>query len=141
MNISNQMRTISSSWLFSGVALMIWSTIELWQIGNNLYLGIGSGAFQTTLESLAVSCTCILGAYGLMKRKQWGRILIILTSSLMTLYAAAYLLMGGFEDTGPIYAVAVFGLFLLSIVTFAIAARKNKFKEWQLNNGIEATGD
>lgn len=135
------MKTISLCWLLAGIALMIWSTIELWKIGNNIYLGIGSGAFQATLESLTFGCICILGASGLMKKKQWGRILIILTSSLMMLYSAAYLLMGGFEDTGPIYAVAVFGLFLLSIATFAIAARKNKFKEWQLNNGIEATGD
>ena len=38
--------------------------------------------------------------------------------------------MGGFEDTGIIYAVVVSALFLFSIFTVAVLARKKKYKEW-----------
>ena len=64
--------------------------------------------------------------------------LILFSSGLSLIYAAAYLLLGGFEDTGPNYAVAVSSLVLLSIASFAILGRKEKFKNWQLNKPIEA---
>lgn len=123
-NIKTQVRIIGLSWLIAGVMLLIWAGFELWEIGHNIYLGAGSGAFKATLECLAFSVLCILGATGLSQRKRWGRILIILTAIIVFLYAAAYLFMGGFEDTGTTYAAIVTGLFLLSLWTFLVLARR-----------------
>ncbi len=130
MNISNQIRIVSLIWLLAGIALMILSAIELCQIGHNSYLGINSGVFKATLIAVGFSSLYILSSTGLMFNKNWGRILILLSASISLLYAAAYLLMGGFGDTGLIYVVIVSGLSLLSISTFAIFARKRKSNEW-----------
>lgn len=132
------MKILSPFWLLAGSALTIWSVIELWQIGNNKYLGINSGAFEATLIALGFGCASIVGTIGLLLKTNWGRMLILFSSGLSLIYAAAYLLLGGFEDTGPIYAVAVSSLVLLSIASFAILGRKEKFKNWQLNKPIEA---
>ena len=129
MKISRQIRIVSLTWLLAGLALLLWSVIELWRIAHNTYLGINSGAFKATLESLTFSAICILGSAGLMNNKKWGRILIILTSTVTLLYAAAYLVLGGIEDTGLIYAVTVAGLFLLSVVSLFILARRKKENE------------
>lgn len=130
MNISKQIKTVSLIWLFAGIALIIWSAIELFKIGNNPYLGTNSGAFKSTLIGLTFGVICVLGSKGLMKKTNWGRILILVSASIVFLYGVSYLLMGGFEDTGIIYAVVVSALFLFSIFTVAVLARKKKYKEW-----------
>lgn len=130
------MKTIIIVWFVAGLALLIWSANELWQIGNNEYLGINSGAFKATLLGLCFSALCIIGASGLKIKKTWGRLIILSVACLSLFYSAAYLLMGGFEDTGPIYAIAVLGVFLLSISSIVIL-RKKRFTAWQLNNAIE----
>lgn len=124
------MKIVSSIWFISGIALMIWSVVALWRIGNNSYLGVYSGAFKATLISLGFSTLCIFGSAGLMFKKNWGRILILLASSIVLLYTAAYLLLGGFEDTGIIYAVIVAALVFLSISSLIIVSKKRTIKEW-----------
>lgn len=118
------------------VALVIWSSIELWRIGHNM--GIHNGPFRSTIFGLAFGCISIAGTVGTLLKANWGRIFILFLSALSALYAVAYLLLGGFEDTGLLYAIAVSGLFLLSIATLAILGKKDKFKQWQLNKPIEA---
>jgi|GEM_PF-3435304 len=123
------MKKIIIIWMVAGIALLIWSAVELWKIGHNSYLGINSGAFKSNLIAVGFSLLCIIGSTGLRFKKNWGRIIILLVACISLLYAVAYLLMGGFEDTGPIYAGVVAGLFLLSIATLAIATRKKKYKD------------
>ena len=117
---------LGSIWFLAGTALILWSALELWQIGNNSYLGTNSGAFKVTLISLTYSLLCILGSIGLMNNKNWGRIMIILVSSISILYAMAYLLMGGFEDTGLIYLIDIAGLLILSVLSMTILLKKEK---------------
>ena len=102
----------------------MWSAIELWQIATNSYLGVHSGAFKATLISLIFSCLCVLGATGFMRNMNWGRILLLLVSSIMLLYSAAYIFMGGFEDTGRIYAIIVACLCFFSVSSILLL-RKN----------------
>ena len=120
--------------MLAGIGLMMWSVIELWRIGHNSYLGIHSGAFKATLIALGFSCFCIFGSAGSILRTNWGRIIILSVATMTLLYAVAYLLLGGFEDAGPIYAAGVFGLLLVSIVTFAVLVRRKNTKKEQLNN-------
>ncbi len=134
------MKKISIIWLVAGGALLIWTVIGLWQIGNNKYLGISSGAFVATLLGLCFCVLCVVGARGLMVKKTWGRKIIVAISYISVIYSAVYLLGGGFEDTSSLYAIAVLGLLLLGIISL-VMTRKKKFKEWQLNNAIEADRD
>ena len=83
MNISKQIKTVSLIWLFAGIALIIWSAIELFKIGNNPYLGTNSGAFKSTLIGLTFGVICVLGSKGLMKKTNWGRILILVSASIV----------------------------------------------------------
>jgi len=114
--------------LFVGIALMLWSVNELWQIGTNSYLGLGSGAFKVTLISVSYSLLCIVGSLGLLFKKIWGKIIILSAAGISVLYTVTYFLMGGFNYTGPIYAVNVSGLSVLSVATFIIIGRKTRQK-------------
>jgi hypothetical protein len=122
-------KIVSSIWLVVGITLMMWSAIELWQIAINSYLGADSGAFKATLISLVFSCLCIFGATGVMKNMNWGRSLLLLVSSITILYGAAYLLMGGFEDTSAIYAITVSSLSFLGGTSIWMLYRKHRIKE------------
>ena len=124
------MRIVSLVWLFTGIALMIWSVIGLWQVGHNSSLGVNSGAFQATVIAAGFSVLCIIGSLGLMLKKAWGRKLMLWTASISLLYAVAYLCFGGIEATGRLYEIIVTGLSLLSIATIIILLRKQKYKEW-----------
>ena len=120
------MRIINLIWLATGIAIIIWSVSEVWQIGHNSYLGVSSGAFKATLIGAGFSLICIIGALALMLKKAWGKIILLTVATISFLYAVAYLLMGGFEDTGRVYASIVAGIFLLSIVTIVMLLKKWK---------------
>jgi len=123
------MRILSLIWLVTGIALMISSGIELWQIGHNSYLGVNSGAFKSTLIASGFSFLCTTGALGLMLKKTWGKIIFLAIAIISFLYSVAYFVMGGFEDTGRFYAIIVAGISLLSIVTIVMLLKKWKYKE------------
>jgi len=123
------MKIISIVWLATGIALMAWSIAELWQIGHNSYLGVNSGAFKSMLISSGFSLVCIIGALGLMVKKAWGQIIILIAAILSIIYAVGYLLSGGIEDTGRIYIFNVAALFLLSIATIIVLVKNWRLKE------------
>ncbi len=54
---------------------------------------------------------------------------MFLTASIAVLYGVPYFLMGGYEDTGPIYAVVVAGIFIFGIAMLAILARRRNLKD------------
>ncbi len=118
------MKRISIIWFAVAIVLLVWSLIGLWEIAHNPHSGINNSTFKATLLGVGFSSLCIIGSVGLMLKKNWGRIIIILSASLSLLYAVAYLLMGGYDDTGPIYASAVAGILLLSFASFVILAKR-----------------
>lgn len=124
------MKIVSIIWSATGFALMVWSVVELWQIGHNSYLGVNSGAFKSTLISSGFSLVCIIGALGLMFNKAWGRVIILIVAILSIVYAVGYLLLGGIEDTGGIYIFNVAALFLLSIATIIVLVKNWRLKEY-----------
>jgi hypothetical protein len=120
-------KIIGIIWLTVATALLIGSAIALWNTSHNTYWGINSGAFKATLIGTGYSILCLAGSIGLRMRKNWGRIILLFGASLWVLYSAAYLFMGGYDDTGPIYAAAVSGMFILSIASLVMLARKKQF--------------
>ena len=125
------MRIINLIWLATGIALIIWSVIELWQIGHNSYLGVSSGAFKSTLIGAGFSLICIIGALSLLFRKAWGRVIILIAAIFSIIYAVGYLLLGGVEDTGRIYIFNVAALFLLSIATIIVLVKNWRLKKYK----------
>ena len=117
------MKILSLTWLAAGAALIIWFAIELWQVGYDVYFGVHSGAFKAILIAMGFSSLCIIGALGLMLKRAWGRIIIIIVA----IISVFYLLTGGLHDGGVVYAIMVIALSLLSIVSIVML-----LKEWDL---------
>lgn len=123
-------KVVAMIWLIAGIALLIQATIALWRIAKNPYTGLHSGAFKAALIVIGFSLLCILGSIGSLLKQNWGQILVYVSAIIILVYAASYVLLGGYDDTGPFYAFIVAGFTILSLATFATAGRRKQDGEW-----------
>jgi hypothetical protein len=114
-------RAIGSAWLGVGLVLLSWSIVGLcqwWQTASRF-----SGPRNAMLIFAGAAAAAVLGGILTLCRKSMGKVVLLVLSALVFLYAAAYLLMGGFDDTGGVYLLCVVSLTFLSLVTVLLRRR------------------
>jgi hypothetical protein len=78
--------------------------------------------WETSLMAFSFGALGGLGGWGLLKRRGWGRGLVALLSSLLTLYCVAFLWMEGLEF-GLIAFIVIMCIGLFSLISLLILLR------------------
>ena len=107
-------------WLIVGSALALFSVID----GFRAMGDSRRGEAQAAALGLMFSAVVVLGAVQSKRGRRSGPPVLHVASVLVLLYAAAYFLFGGVEDTGWGYASLVGALLALSFITLASLRRE-----------------
>lgn len=111
-------RVIGSIWVLVGLLLLSWSALGLYQWLQTA--GRFPGPRNAILIFIGAAGAALLGGILTLRKSSMGRVVLVALSALVLLYAVAYLLMGGFDDTGGAYLLCVVSLSVLSLVTVLV---------------------
>jgi hypothetical protein len=125
-------KTIVTMWLIVGLLLCLWGFEELYKISK--YEGPSGGAFQATLISEAFAAMIIASAVGALRRRLIANRFLISTYAIGIIYAAVFVLLGGFEDTGLLYSICVALLSIISMTGIVVACSKAVRSEYYAPN-------
>ena len=114
-------RSIGAIWLVVGVALLVWSFRALHSWTQSEYRF--SGALSAVLIFASFAVVAVVGGALAAWRVRGGRAVLVVLSAATILYSASYILFGGFDDTGVIYALCVLALLVFAIATILLRKR------------------
>ncbi|MCI0612466.1 hypothetical protein L0244_05710, partial [bacterium] len=115
--ISTEMRIqlISYAWIFTAVAMIVGCTLNTYGMIKSEYSSMFSGEITLNAIVFAIALGCFFATFKLAKDKVWARRIIKAVSWLFLVYTIIYVLFGGYDDTGWIYALCVIGALILAI--------------------------
>jgi hypothetical protein len=108
-------RVLSTVWLCAGAALFLWTMVELLEGWESEYRS--PRATTASLMFVAFALAAVAGGVLGVGGKRHAAPILITLSWLGLLYATAYVLFGGFDDTGVSYALCVLALVLVCLAT------------------------
>jgi uncharacterized membrane protein HdeD (DUF308 family) len=133
--IGNQLRVVGTLWLLVGVLLILdlrRDRNESLEFDESLsHWDTKTSALpKTYIMGLTFATSCIVGALAVLRKRAWGRLIVLGDSFLIILYGVAYLLFHGPEDTSRAYAGIVGALVLLSAYSVFLLGFKGRTRSY-----------
>jgi hypothetical protein len=114
-------KAIGGVWTLAAVLLLVWSVRALYAWSRSTHHF--SGPRNALLILLGAAAAAGVGGLLTLAGRSSGRLVLLVLSLLTLLYVAAYLLMGGFDDTGTTYALRVLAFGAISLATLLLQSR------------------
>jgi hypothetical protein len=115
---------IKYAWILTASAIMVASIVSTYRMISSEYSSMFGSEITLNAIVFAIGLACFSAAVNLAKDKAWARRIIKTSSWLILVYTIIYILFGGFDDTGWVYAIGLIGALMLAIFSLLILRSK-----------------
>src|SRR5262245_66452658 len=115
-----RIQLIKYTWILAAATIMVGCVISTYRMVNSEYSSMFGGDITLNAILFAIALAVLFAALKLANHTAWARRIIKAVSWLFLTYAIVYILFGGFDDTGWIYALCSMSALILAILSLVM---------------------